>query len=51
MTMGGLNIIMLGGFYQAPSIQNSCIFRPKLDELNILGTNHWNEHVKCYELK
>ncbi len=49
--MGGLNVIMLGDFYQAPLIRDSWIFRPRLDKLNILGTNFWNEHVKFYELK
>jgi len=49
--MDGLDVIMSSDFYQAPPIQNSCIFRPRLDGLNIFGTNFWNEHVKYYELK
>jgi hypothetical protein len=49
--MGGLDIIMSGDFYQVPPIQNSWIFRPKLNEIDIFGTYFWNEHVKCFELK
>jgi hypothetical protein len=49
--MGGLDVIMSSDFYQDPSIQDSWIFKPRLDGLNILETFFWYEHVKCYELK
>jgi len=59
--MGGLDIIMTSDFYeypkarkktyyQAPLVKDSWIFKPKLDGFNILGTNCWHRHVKCYEL-
>jgi hypothetical protein len=47
----GLDIIMSNDFCQAPLVWDSWNFRPRLDELNVLGTIFWNEHVKCYELK
>ncbi len=49
--MGGLDVLMSSDFHQVPPVQNSWIFRPKLDGINIFGINFWNEHVKCFELK
>ncbi len=40
--MGGLNVIMLSDFYQAPLVRNSWILKPRLDGLNIFGTNIMN---------
>jgi hypothetical protein len=45
--MGGLDVMMIGDFYQAPFVQDSWIFSSKNIEFNILTTN---ENVKCYEL-
>jgi hypothetical protein len=45
-----LDIIMTSDLYQTLPIKYSWIFKPKLDGFNILGTNCWHQHVKCYEL-
>jgi hypothetical protein len=49
--MGGLDVIMTSDFYQASPIQDSWIFKSRTNGLNILGTNFWEENIKCYELK
>jgi len=49
--MGGLDVIMIRNFYQAPLVRNSWIFKFKTNSLNIFGTNLWHENMKCYELK
>jgi hypothetical protein len=49
--MGGLDVIMTSDFYQASPIQDSRIFKSRTNGLNILGTNFWQENIKCYELK
>jgi hypothetical protein len=47
--MGGLDVIMIHDFYQAPPVQNLWIFKSKLGGFNILGINFWHENIKCYE--
>jgi hypothetical protein len=37
--MGGLDVITIGNFYQAPQIRDSWISKFKTNKLNILGTN------------
>jgi len=49
--MGGLDVIMTTDFYQASPIQDSWIFKSRTNGFNILGTNFWEENIKCYELK
>jgi hypothetical protein len=49
--MGGLNVIMTNDFYQVSPNQDSWIFKSRTNWLNILGTNFWQENIKCYELK
>jgi hypothetical protein len=41
----------IGNFYQASSIQDLWTFKLRTNALNILGTNFWQENLKCYELK
>jgi hypothetical protein len=48
--MGGLDIRMIGDFYQVLLVQDSWIFSSKNIGFNILTTNFWHENVKCYEL-
>jgi hypothetical protein len=48
--MGGLDLIMIGDFYEAPMVQDSWIYSSKYIGFNILATNFWHENVKCYEL-
>ncbi len=45
-----LNILMLGDFYQAPSIKNCYILKSFNDNINALASNLWKNNVKRYEL-
>jgi hypothetical protein len=49
--MGGLNVIMIGDFYQAPLVQNSWIFKPITNIFNTIALNYWLKYVQCYELQ
>jgi hypothetical protein len=49
--MGGLDVIMIGYFYQATLVQDSWILKSRINGLNVLGTHFWQENIKCYELK
>jgi hypothetical protein len=50
--MGGLNVIMISDFYQAPLVQNSWILKPITNTFNIIALNYyWLEYVQCYELQ
>ena len=47
---GGLDVIVISDFYQAPPVREKWIFQ-KIDEgLNALAPNFWQDHVKCHEL-
>ncbi len=48
--MGGLDVIMIGDFYQTLLFWDSWIFLSKNIGFNILATNFWHENVKCYKL-
>jgi hypothetical protein len=43
--MGGLDIIMIGDFYQVLLVQDSWIFSTKNIGFNILATNFWHKNV------
>jgi ATP-dependent DNA helicase PIF1 len=47
--MGGLDVIMIGDFYQATLVQDLWIFKSRINGLNILGTHLWQENIKLYE--
>jgi hypothetical protein len=49
--MGGLDVIMIGYFYQATLVQDPWILKSRINGLNVLGTHLWQENIKCYELK
>jgi len=47
---GGLDVIVIGDFYQAPPVGDRWIFQ-KLDlGLNAIAPSFWHEHIRCYEL-
>jgi len=48
--MGGLDVIIIGDFYQAPPIQDSWIFTLKNIGFNNLIKKIWHENIKYYEL-
>jgi hypothetical protein len=49
--MGGLDVIMIDNFYQAPYVLDSWIFKPIINILNSIVINYWSKYVPCYELK
>jgi hypothetical protein len=49
--MVGLDVVMTTNFDHIMPIQYSWIFKLKTNKFDILGTNFWNENIKCYELK
>jgi len=49
--MGGLYIIMTIDFYLALLIQDSWIFKLKIEGFDLFSYNFWYKHVTCYELK
>jgi hypothetical protein len=49
--LGGLDVIMINHFYQAPPIQDSWILKPITNIFNIIVLNYWLEYVQCYELQ
>jgi len=48
--INGLNVVMLGDFYQTPFIKNCYILKSFNDNINALASNLWKNNVKCYEL-
>jgi hypothetical protein len=48
--MGGLDVIIIGDFYQAHPIRDLWIFTLKIIGFNILATKFWHESIKYYEL-
>jgi hypothetical protein len=49
--MFGVDVVMASNFDQILPVQYSWIFKLKTNKFDILGTNFWNENLKCYELK
>jgi hypothetical protein len=49
--MGGLDVIMIGSFYQATLVRDLWIFKSRINGLNMLGTHLWQENIKSYGLK
>jgi hypothetical protein len=47
--MGGLDVIMIGDFYQVPLVWDWWIFSSKNIGFNILTTIFWHENVKWYK--
>jgi hypothetical protein len=47
---GGVDIIMIGDFYQAPLVKDSWIFQTIKDNVNALVPKFWQTYVQCYEL-
>ncbi len=46
----GLDVIMLGEFYQTPLIKDCWVFSSLNDTINALTPNFWKNNVICYEL-
>jgi hypothetical protein len=47
---GGVDVIVIGYFYQAPPIRDKWVFQ-RIDEgLNTITPNFWHDHIECYEL-
>ena len=47
---GGLDVIVIGDFYQAPLIRDKWVFQ-RIDEgLDVIVPKFWHDHIKCYEL-
>ncbi len=49
--MGGLNVIMIGEFYQTPFAQDSSIFKQINNIFNTIASNYWSKDVQGNELK
>jgi hypothetical protein len=47
--MSGLDVIIIGDFYQTFLVWKLWIFKSKLGGFNILGIKIWHENTKCYE--
>ena len=47
---GGLDVIVISDFYQAPLVRNKWIFQKINEGLSALSPNFWQDHIKCYEL-
>jgi hypothetical protein len=47
---GGVDVIMIGDFFQAPLMKNSWIFQNIKNNINALAPNFWQTYVQCYEL-
>jgi hypothetical protein len=46
----GVDVIMTGDFYQAPTMKDSWIFQNVKDNVNASTSNVWKTYVQCYEL-
>jgi hypothetical protein len=44
---GGVDVIMIGDFFQAPLMKDSWIFQNIKDNVNILAPNFWQTNVQC----
>jgi hypothetical protein len=47
---GGVDVIMISDFYQAPLLKNNWIFQNIKDNVNALTPNFWQTYVQYYEL-
>jgi hypothetical protein len=48
--VGGVNVIMIGVFYQTPLVKNSWIFLIIKGNVNVLAPIFWQTYVQCYKL-
>jgi hypothetical protein len=47
---GGLDVMVIGDFYQAPPVRDKWVFQ-RIDEgLDAIAPKFWHYHIKCYEL-
>jgi hypothetical protein len=46
----GVDVIMIGDFYQTPLVKDSWIFQNIKDNVNTLTLNFWQTYVQCYQL-
>jgi len=46
---GGVDVIMINEFYQAPPVKDSWIFQNIKDNVNALSPIFWQTYVQCYE--
>ncbi len=46
----GLDVIMLGDFYQTPLVKDCWVFSCFNDIVNALAPKFWEKNIKCYEL-
>jgi hypothetical protein len=46
----GVDVIMIGDFYQAPLVKDSWIFQNIKNNVNALAPTFWQTYVQCYEL-
>ncbi len=44
---GGVDVIMIGDFFQAPLMKDSWIFQNIKDNVNTLAPNFWQTNVQC----
>jgi hypothetical protein len=47
---GGVDVIMINDFYQAPHVKDSWIFQNIKENINALKLIFWQIYVQCYEL-
>jgi hypothetical protein len=47
---GGVDVIMIGDFYEAPLVKDNWNFQNIKNNINALTLNFWQIHVQCYEL-
>jgi hypothetical protein len=47
---GGVNVIMIGDFYQTPLVKDSSIFQNIKKNVNTLTPIFWQTYVQCYKL-
>jgi len=47
---GGVDVIMIGEFYQPPSMKDNWIFQNIKNNVNALPPNFWQTYIQCHEL-
>ncbi len=47
---GGVNVIMIGDFYQTPPVKDSWMFQNVKKNINTLTPIFWQTYVQCYKL-
>ncbi len=47
---GGVDVLMIGDFFQVPLMKNSWIFQNIKNNVNALTPNFLQTYVQCYEL-